>query len=121
MTKEERKKEPKDYRNFVYIEPDTLLDTSINKDIYTPKSFLVIELQEVLTESQGPQSQSETTEPTSTKSEGPEPQIEQSEPEVEIQNEYYVIQSKGKELVLAKYVTRHHAQIRLLEINHKVL
>ena len=29
-TKEERKKEPEDYRRFVYIEPDTFPNTSVN-------------------------------------------------------------------------------------------
>ena len=31
-TEEESKKEPEDYKRFVYIEPNTLPDTSINKD-----------------------------------------------------------------------------------------
>ena len=43
-----------------------------------------------------------------TESEGPEPQTELPESQVEIQEEDNAIYSKGKELVLAKYVRRHH-------------
>ena len=45
-TEEEIKKEPKDCMKFVFIEPDTLPDTSVNQETSTPKSS-VIELQEV--------------------------------------------------------------------------
>ena len=77
-TEEESKKEPEDYRRFVYIEPDTLPNTSINKEIASTEPSMVTELQEVQTESQGLESQSEATEPMPTES-------EQLEPEVEIQ------------------------------------
>ena len=53
-TKEESKKEPKDYRRFVFI--DTLLDTDINKKIVSIKPNIAIELQEVQTKSQVPES-----------------------------------------------------------------
>ena len=43
-TKEERKKEPEDYRRFFYIKPDTLPDTSINKETSTPESSSVTEV-----------------------------------------------------------------------------
>ena len=42
--KEERKKELENYRKFIYIELDTLLDTSINKETSTIKSSLVTKL-----------------------------------------------------------------------------
>ena len=43
-TEEERKKEPKDYRRFVYIEPNTLAATSINKETSSTKPSIVNEL-----------------------------------------------------------------------------
>ena len=49
---EEIKKEPKDYRRFVFIEPDTLLDTSVNKETTSSKPSIVTESQEVQTKSQ---------------------------------------------------------------------
>ena len=69
-TDEERKKEPKDYRRFVFIEPDTFLDTSINKENASTKPNIATEPQEVQTksqevqiDSQGPKSQFEATKP----------------------------------------------------------
>ena len=59
-------------------------------------------MQEVQTESQGPESHSKATETMPTKSEQPEPKIE-------IRNENNGIWSKGKEPVLAKYVRRQYA------------
>ena len=73
---EERKKEPEDYKRFVYIEPDTLPDTSVNKETSSTEPSTVIELQEVQIESQGPRSHSKATKPMPTKSEQPEPKIE---------------------------------------------
>ena len=53
-TEEESKKEPEDYKRFVFI--DTLPDTTINrKTIYTEPS-IATKLQEVQTKSQGPKS-----------------------------------------------------------------
>ena len=75
-TEEERKKELEDYRRFVYIEPDTLPDTSVNKETSTPESSSVTELQEVQTESQGPKSHFEVTEPMPTESKKLEPNFE---------------------------------------------
>lgn len=46
---EESKKEPEDYRRFVYIEPNTLPNTSVNEETSTLVSSLVFELQEVET------------------------------------------------------------------------
>ena len=37
-TEEERKREPKDYRRFVYIEPNTMPNIPINQESSTPKS-----------------------------------------------------------------------------------
>ena len=51
---EERKKEPEDYRIFVFI--DTFLDTSINKKIASIESNTATKLQKVQTKSQGPES-----------------------------------------------------------------
>ena len=79
-TEEERKKESEDYRRFVYIEPDTLSDTCVNKDNSSTKPSIVIELQEVQTESQGPESHFEATELIPIESKKPKP-------EIEIQNE----------------------------------
>ena len=42
-TKEESKKELEDYKRFVYIELDTLLDTSINKETTSTEPSTVIE------------------------------------------------------------------------------
>ena len=44
-TEEERKKEPEDYRRFIFIEPDTLPDTSINKETASIKTSTVTESQ----------------------------------------------------------------------------
>ena len=101
-SEEENKKEPEDYRRFVYIEPNTLRVTSVNKDISTPESSSVTKLQEVQTESQGPESHFEAIKPMLIESEQPKL-------EVEIQNEDSTIHSKFKELVLAKNFRRHHA------------
>ena len=53
-TEEERKKEPEDYRRFVFI--DTLPDTSVNTKIASTKPIIATELQEVQTKSHGPES-----------------------------------------------------------------
>ena len=53
-TKEESKKEPEDYRRFFFI--DTFPDTSVNKKTASTKPSTVTKLQEVQTESQGPES-----------------------------------------------------------------
>ena len=106
-TKEERKKKLKDYRRFSYIEPDTLPDTSVNKETSSTEPSIVTELQEVQTKSQGLESHFEAIKPMPTNFEKPKP-------EVEIQNEDSGIQSKGKELILAKYVRRHHAPNQII-------
>ena len=64
---EERKKEPKDYRRFIYIEPDTIPVNSENHESSTPESS-VTEQQEVQTELQ-----SDATTTVSTESAEPEP------------------------------------------------
>ena len=54
-TKEESKKEPKDYKRFVYYELDTLPNIFDKKETSSPKlstSPIVTELQDVQTESQ---------------------------------------------------------------------
>ena len=76
---------------FVYFEFDILPRISDNKEPFT-----VIELQEVQTELQGPESHSEATELMPTNSKGLKTQIEQLEPEVEIENEDNAIHSKVK-------------------------
>ena len=104
-TEEESKKEPEDYRRFLFI--DTLPDTSFNKKTTSTKPSIVTELQEVQTKSQGPESQPEATESMPTESEQPEP-------EVEVQEDDNAIHSRGKEPVLAKYVRRHHAPNQII-------
>ena len=64
---EENEKEPEDYRRFVFI--DTLPDTSVNRKTISIKPNIAIELQEVQTKSQGPESQSEAIESMATKPE----------------------------------------------------
>ena len=49
-----------------------------------------------------------------TKSKGVEPQTKQPESQVEIQEEENAIHSKGKELVLSKYVRRHHTPDQII-------
>ena len=93
-TEEESKKELEDYTRFVYIESNTLPDTSINKETSSTEPNIVTELQEVQTESQGPKSHPEATEPMPTKSEQPEPKVE-------VQEDENSIYSRGKEPVLA--------------------
>ena len=70
-TREESKKESKDYRRFVFIEPDAVPDKYINQETSTLESS-VIELQEIQTELQEPKSHSDATKPMPTESEGPE-------------------------------------------------
>ena len=106
-TEEESKKEPEDYKRFVYIKLDTLPETSVNKETSTPESSSVIKLQEVQINSQGPESHFEATKPMPTESEQPKPGLE-------IQNEDNWIQLKGKEPTLAKYVRRHHAPDQII-------
>ena len=101
-TEEESKKELEDYKRFVSIEIDTFPDTSVNKEIASTEPSIVIKLQEVQTESQGPKSQSEATE------------LEQLEPKVESQEDNNAIHSRVKELVLKKYVRRHHAPNQII-------
>ena len=53
-SEEESKKEPKDYKRFVYYEPNTLPNLFERKEassLELPNSPMVIELQEVKTES----------------------------------------------------------------------
>ena len=112
-TKEESKREPEDYRRFVFIEPDTV---PVNQEFSTPESS-VTELQEVQTELQQPELHSDATEKVFTKSEGPEPistEPEQPEPKVEVQKDNNEIHSKGKEPVFAKYVRRHHSADQII-------
>ena len=47
-TKEESKKEPKDYRRFVYIKPDTLPEISVNQGTASIEPSTVTELQELV-------------------------------------------------------------------------
>ena len=75
---------------------------------------MVIELQEVQIESQGPEPHLEPTELVQTKFKGPEPQIEGPELEVEVQNGDSEIHPKPKEPVLARYVRRHHAPNQII-------
>ena len=72
-SEEENKKEPKDYKRFIYYEPDTLPNIFNNKETSPPEPSRVTELQEVQTRSQGPKSHSEATELRPTESEGPKP------------------------------------------------
>ena len=58
---EESKKEPEDYRRFIFIH--TILDTSNNKISVPTKLSVATELEIVQTESQGPELQTEATEP----------------------------------------------------------
>ena len=48
---EQSKKEPEDYMRFVFIEPDTLLDTFFNKETASTKPSTATEPQEVQIES----------------------------------------------------------------------
>ena len=61
MTEGESKKESEDYRRFVFTEPDTMFDISVNQEISTPESS-VTELQEVQTEFLELESHSDATE-----------------------------------------------------------
>ena len=66
-SEEESKKEPEDYRRFIYYEPDTLPNLFERKETSypeLPKSPTIIELQEVQTKShfEGPESQLEAIE-----------------------------------------------------------
>ena len=49
-----------------------------------------------------------------TESEGPKPETKPPESQVEIQEEDNAVHSKGKELVLAKYVRRHHTPDQII-------
>ena len=86
-TEIESKKEPKDYRRFVFI--DTFPDTSVNRKTISTKPNIATDLQEVQTESQGPELETKVIESIAT-----EP--EQLEPEVEVQEDNNAIHSKGK-------------------------
>ena len=64
-SEEENKNEPEDYKIFVYYELDTLpniFDRKNTSSLEIHKSPMVIEMQEVKTESQGPESHSKATE-----------------------------------------------------------
>ena len=85
--KKKNKRVPKDYKIFLYIEPDTVPSTPFNQESSTPESS-VTELQEVQTESQEvltesqevltelmePKLLSDATKKVLTESEGPEPE-----------------------------------------------
>ena len=71
--KEERNKELEDYRRFFYFEFGSLPDIFDNRETSSPKPTIVTKLQEVQTESQGPELQFEAIELMPTKSEGPKP------------------------------------------------
>ena len=75
--KEENKKEPEDYRRFVFI--DTLSDTSINKKITSTKPSSATELEIVQTESQGIKLQTKATKSIATKPKQPKPEVEPQE------------------------------------------
>ena len=83
-----------------------MLDTSVNRKIVSTEPNIAIELQEVQTKSQGPKSQGPESQPKATESLATE--LEQPKPKVEVQEDENAIHSRGKELVLAKYVRRHH-------------
>lgn len=94
----ESKKEPKDYKKFVYIEPDTFPDTC--KETTSTEPSIVTESQEeVQSESQSTESQSEATKQVSTEPEQSEPEDEEDE---------NVTHLGSKEPILAKYVRKHH-------------
>ena len=97
---EERKKEQENSKRFVYSEHNTLIDAYVNKETSSTEPNIVTELQEVPTKSKG--------KPMLTKSKKPKP-------EIEIQTKDNRIQSKGKQLVLAKYVRRHHALDQIID------
>ena len=59
-TTKESKKEPKDYRRFIFI--DTIPNTFVNKRIVPVKPNSATELETVPTETQEPESQTEATE-----------------------------------------------------------
>ena len=60
-------------------------------------------------QSEGLESQSEATELEKTRSDGPESQTVGLELDVEVHEEISKANSISKELVLARYVRRHHA------------
>ena len=99
-TKEERKREPEDYRKFFFIEPDTIPVTSVNHESTTPESS-VTELQEVQIEMHDPELHSDATEKVSTESERPELvsiEIEQSELKLKCKRITMQFIQKGKSL-----------------------
>ena len=105
-SEEESKKEPEDYRKFIYIEPDTIPDSNANHESSTPESS-VTEQQEVQTELQSDATETVSTEPAEPESVSTEP--DQPEPEIEVQENDNANHSRSKEPVLAKYVRRHHS------------
>ena len=123
-SEEESCKEPKDYRRFIYYEPDTLpitFEGNIASPPKSPKSLLATELQLVQPESQSqskqPKLQSEGTKseatellPEQTKSEEPESHAMELELDSEVHNE----NNKTKEPILEKYVRRHHAHDQII-------
>ena len=109
-TEEESKKEPEDYRRFIFIEPDTVPVAPTNHESSTPKSS-VTKLQEVQTKLHPDTIEQVSTEKMSTGFEESEPKStepDQPEPKDEMQEDDNANHSRGKEPVLAKYVRRHH-------------
>ena len=114
--KKKAKKEPEDYKRFIFIEPDTVPVAPANHESSTPESS-VTKLQEVQTELHSDITEQVSTEQVSTESEESEPistEPEQPEPEVEMQEDDNANHSRGKEPVLAKYVRRHHSADQII-------
>ena len=83
---EESKKEPEDYRRFIFI--DTLLDTSVNKRTVPTEPSTATELEIVQIKLQGPKFQIEAIKSIATESIAIElvaTEPKQPEPEVELQ------------------------------------
>ena len=91
----ESKKEPKDYKRFIFI--DTIPDTSINKRLVPTEPNLATELEIVLTKSQEPETQTKSTELHRIVT---KPKL----PKQEVEEDNSPKHSKGKESMLAKYV-----------------
>ena len=93
-TTKESKKEPEDYRRFIFI--DTIPETSIDKRTIPAETIFATELEIVHTKLQKLESLTIAI------------KLELPKREVELQEDNSAKNSKGKELVLAKYVRRHH-------------
>ena len=101
-SEEEINKELEDYRRFVYYELDTLPNLSERKEASSLKSLkspIVTELQIVQPKSKATELPQDQTE-----SDGPKSQTMKLEP-----NEISETHPKSKELMLERYVRRHHA------------